>query len=74
MKSWKTTLLGILSGILFNTATVIQDRQTNPNAPPITFHNTAPAIAFAILGVLSKDYDKSNSPNPVITQKVDTPK
>ena len=57
MKSWKTTLLGILSGLAILIGGAIQQKQADPKAPPVTFGNIAPAIAVSLLGYFAKDHD-----------------
>lgn len=68
MKSWKTTLAGILAGVSVMVGGAVQNRQANPSAPPVTLGNVLPAVALAILGGMSKDYDKTNAPVPAPTQ------
>lgn len=62
MKNWKTTLLGILGGAAMMFGQMANARTAG--GAPITAGNVLPGIAIAILGAVSKDYDKSNAPNP----------
>lgn len=55
-RNWKTTLLGILAGVLMLGHNIVQDR-VNGGAP-ITIGNTLPAVAVALLGIATKDHDK----------------
>lgn len=71
MKSWKTSLVGLLAGIAVFVGGAVQQRQSDPTAPPVTAGNLLPAIAIAALGVLAKDYDKTNSPTPSDTKKAE---
>lgn len=58
MKNWKTSLAGILGGLLLAFGPNVGARlQGNTDVPPITAGNYAPAIAFALLGIHSKDKD-----------------
>lgn len=58
MKSWKTTLAGVLGGLIITFGPALGGKlQGDPNAPPITAGNYIPGIAVAILGALSKDKD-----------------
>ncbi len=57
-KNWKTTLAGILGGLVITFAPAVGGRlQGDPQAPPITAENYIPGIAVAILGALAKDKD-----------------
>ena len=71
MKSWKTTLMGILAGLAVTVGSAMQNRSTDPNSAPVTAGNLIPGIAIAILGGLAKDYDKTNSPTPSETRKAE---
>jgi len=69
MKSWKTSLAGILGGLVLTFGPSVGGRLTGDHAaPPITFSNYGPAIVLAAIGLLSKDYDKTNAPRPIMTQ------
>ena len=57
MKNWKTSLLGVLSGLAIFTGSVVQNRVNDPKAAPITAGNVLPALAIAALGLVAKDHD-----------------
>lgn len=58
MKNWKTTLAGLLGGLIITFGPTVGARlQGDPAAPPITSGNYLPGVAVAILGALSKDKD-----------------
>lgn len=66
MKSWKTTFAGIAAGILMLFGSALNERATNPAAPPVTLGNLAPAAAVTVLGILAKDHgsdDNGNGPS-----------
>lgn len=70
--SWKTTVAGILGGLVLAFGPQIGGRlQGDPATPPITFQNYAPALFIALMGLLAKDKDKTNSPTPVPAHPVD---
>lgn len=71
MKSWKTTLMGLLAGLAVTVGGAVQARQVNPSAPPVTVGTILPGLAIAILGGLAKDYDKTNAPTPSDTKKAE---
>ena len=56
--NWKTSLAGILGGLLIALGPSVGARlQGDQTAPPITIGTLGPAIAIAVLGFLSKDSD-----------------
>ena len=58
MKNWKTSLAGILGGLLITFGPAVGGRlQGDPSIPPITAGNYLPGIAIAVLGAISKDHD-----------------
>ncbi len=58
MKNWKTTLAGILGGLLIAFGPSVGARlQGDKTAPPITSGNVLPGVAIAVLGALTKDSD-----------------
>lgn len=64
--SWKTTVAGVLGGLVLAFGPQVGGRlQGDTSTPPMTFQNYGPAIIIAVLGLLAKDKDKTNSPNPV---------
>lgn len=65
MKNWKTTLAGILGGLIITFGPAVGGRlQGDPKAPPITSGNYLPGLAVAILGALSKDKDVTGGTRP----------
>lgn len=59
-KSWKTTLAGILGGLLITFGPAVGGRlQGAENVPPITAENYIPGAVAVVLGLLSKDNDKT---------------
>lgn len=72
MKSWKTSLAGLLGGLLITFGPTVGARlQGDPTAPPITSENYLPGITLLALGLLAKDSDKTNAPNPAPTHKAE---
>lgn len=58
VKNWKTSLAGILGGIILTFGPAMGARLSgDKTAPPITSGNYLPGIALAALGLLSKDKD-----------------
>jgi len=58
IKNWKTTLAGLLGGLIVALGPAIGARlQGDKTAPPITAQNVLPGIALAVLGALTKDKD-----------------
>lgn len=58
MKSFKTTLAGLLGGLLITFGPAIGARLAgDKTAPPITSGNFLPGVAVAVLGALAKDHD-----------------
>ncbi len=58
MKNWKTTLAGLLGGLIIMFGPNVGARlQGDTTVPPITSGNYGPAIAIAVLGLLTKDSD-----------------
>lgn len=56
MKNWKTSLAGILGGLLITFGPSVGARLTGDKTPPpITSGNYLPAIAIATLGILAGD-------------------
>jgi len=62
MKSWKTSLLGVVGGLLmlFGPARLQGDK----TAPPINLINVGQAAAVALLGVFAKDHDVTGGTRP----------
>jgi hypothetical protein len=56
MKSWKTSLAGILGAVCMLIGPRLAGDAT---AAPVTAGNVIPAVALAALGILSKDSDKT---------------
>ena len=64
-KSWKTTLAGLLGGLIVTFGPAIGGRlQGDPHTPPITAGNYLPGIALAVLGLLTKDHDVTGGTRP----------
>ena len=62
-KSWKTSLAGLLGGLLIAFGPSVGARlKGDLTAPPITAQNYLPAIALAALGLLGKDHDQTGGP------------
>lgn len=62
-KSWKTSFAGLLGGLLITFGPSVGARlQGDPAAPPITAENYVPGLAVAVIGLLSKDHDKTGGP------------
>lgn len=61
MKNWKTTLVGLAMGFI----NLLVAGLTSG----ITLKDAAISAAIATLGLLAKDFDKSNSPNPMKSAK-----
>lgn len=58
MKNWKTTLAGIIGGLIIALGPSVGARlQGDTAAPPITASNYLPGIGLAVIGALSKDHD-----------------
>ena len=69
MKSWKTSLVGVLGGLVLAFGPSVGARLSgDTTAPPITFQQYGAAVTLMALGLLSKDYNKTNAPTPVQTQ------
>jgi len=64
LRSWKTALTGILSGSAYAFISAITTG-VKPKDAII-------GIALGLLGLVSKDYDKTNAPAPVETHKADS--
>lgn len=74
MKSWKTSIAGLVGGLILTFGPTVGSRLSgDPVAPPITFQNYGPALLLAAVGLLSKDYDKTNAPVPAPTQSSSPP-
>ena len=54
MKNWKTSLLGVLGGLMMLFGPRLSGDAT---APPITGGNVGAAVAIALLGLVAKDKD-----------------
>lgn len=65
MKSWKTTLAGLLFGGGYAFLSAMSTGLKPKDA--------ALSVGIAIIGGLAKDYDKSNASHQVPTEKVNTP-
>jgi len=63
LRSWKTALIGILSGSAYTFISAISTG-VKPKDAIIS-------IGLALLGLVAKDYDKTNSPTPVETHKAE---
>lgn len=64
-RNWKTTLAGLIGGLIITFGPSIGGRLTgDPNAPPVTSGNYLPGIAIAILGALTKDHDVTGGTRP----------
>lgn len=58
MKNWKTSLAGLLGGIIITFGPSVGARLSGDvTAPPITSQNYLPALALAVVGFMSKDKD-----------------
>lgn len=57
MKNWKTSLAGILGGLILTFGPALGARLSGLPAPPITSGNYLPGVALAVLGTVSKDKD-----------------
>lgn len=62
MKNWKTSLIGLGFGILNVVDAVVKGN--------VDTNTAIMSIGIATLGLLAKDYDKSNSSNPGETKQV----
>ena len=59
-RSWKTTLAGLLGGILIALGPQVGARlQGDHAAPPVTLNNVLIGAALAAIGGLAKDHDVS---------------
>lgn len=57
-KNWKTTLTGIIGGLLLALGPMLGGRLSGDrNQPPITIGNVLTGIAVAAMGINSKDRD-----------------
>lgn len=57
-KNWKTSLAGVLGGLLITFGPAAGARlQGDTSVPPITAQNYISGIALAVLGALGKDGD-----------------
>lgn len=62
-KSWKTSLAGLLGGLVITFGPSVGSRLSGDiTAPPITAANYLPAIGLAAIGLLSKDHDVTGGP------------
>lgn len=68
--NWKTSLLGLIAGLMVLIGSTLQAREVDPSTPPVTLGNILPAVAIAALGLSAKDADKSNAQTPGPAQKV----
>lgn len=68
MKNWKTTLGGLLLGLLSIFGSAAQARQAG--GPPLTIGNLAPGVGLAILGLLAKDSNSTGGTNPTTPEAV----
>ncbi len=64
MKSWKTSLAGLLGGLILTFGPSVGARLSgDKTAPPITSGNYGVGIAIAALGLLAKDHDVTGGPD-----------
>jgi hypothetical protein len=56
-KNLKTTLVGILGAFALLLGSAIQNKQADPNAPPVTAGNLLLPAIVAAMGVVAKDHD-----------------
>ncbi len=65
MKNWKTTLAGVLGGLVITFGPAAGARLSgDKTAPPITAQNYLPGIALATIGLLAKDHDVTGGTRP----------
>ena len=57
-KNLKTTFAGVFAGLMLIIGGAIQDRQSNPTAPPVNVRTLLPAIAISVLGFLARDHNQ----------------
>lgn len=58
MKNWKTSLAGLLGGLLITFGPAVGARLSgDKTAPPITAGNYLPGIVIGVIGALAKDQD-----------------
>lgn len=61
-RNWKTTLAGVLGGIIIAVGPQVGARlQGDQAAPPITAQNLAVGLALAAIGAFAKDHDISGT-------------
>ena len=57
-KNWKTSLFGIIGGLLIAVGPQVGARlQGTPGAPPITLNSVLVGAALAAVGIGAKDHD-----------------
>ena len=68
MKNWKTSLAGITGGLLLAGPQIITWYEGQGG----DWKKISLGAVFALFGLVSKDFDKTNSPNPTVAQNVNS--